>query len=237
MQTDVLIIGCGIAGATAALQLATDTQRQITVITRAEEASDSNSNYAQGGIVGRGLDDSSELLEEDILAAGAGLSYPPAVRLIAEHGPKLLDEILIEQVGLHFDHDAQGQLLMGLEAAHSTRRILHVGDGTGAAIMQALLRKLRKIPNICLLKGHTVVDLITFPHHATDPLAVYQSLTCHGAYVFDQEITPGSTHPGAEDHPGDRWSGADLPEYHQSHWGTRRWGSHGIPCRGEHYQC
>jgi len=187
MQTDVLIIGCGIAGATAALQLATDTQRQITVITRAEEASDSNSNYAQGGIVGRGLDDSSELLEEDILAAGAGLSYPPAVRLLAEHGPRLLDEILIEQVGLHFDHDAQGQLLMGLEAAHSTRRILHVGDGTGAAIMHALLRKLRKIPNICLLKGHTVVDLITFPHHATDPLAVYQSLTCHGAYVFDQE--------------------------------------------------
>jgi L-aspartate oxidase len=187
MQTDVLIIGCGIGGATAALRLARDSQRQITLITRAEEASDSNSNYAQGGIVGRGVDDSAELLEEDILAAGAGLSYPPAVKLIAESGPKLLNEILIEQSELEFDHDTQGQLMMGLEAAHSRRRILHVGDGTGAAIMRALLRKVSEKPNINLLDKHTVVDLITFPHHATDPLAVYQSLTCHGAYVFDQD--------------------------------------------------
>jgi L-aspartate oxidase len=187
MQTDVLVIGCGIAGATAALSLAEDSQRQITLITRAEEASDSNSNYAQGGIVGRGVEDSAELLEEDILAAGAGLSYPPAVKLISERGPKLLDELLIGQTGLEFDQDSQGHLMMGLEAAHSRRRILHVGDGTGGAIMQALLRKLRELPNISLLNKHTVVDLITFPHHATDPLAVYQSLTCHGAYVFDQE--------------------------------------------------
>ena len=94
MQTDVLVIGCGIAGATAAIRLAVDTQRQITLITRAEDASDSNSNYAQGGIVGRGVDDSSTMLEEDILAAGAGLSYPPAVKLLAERGPQLLDEVL-----------------------------------------------------------------------------------------------------------------------------------------------
>ena len=198
MQTDVLIIGCGIAGATAALRLARDTQRQITLITRAEDAFDSNSNYAQGGIVGRGVDDSVELLEEDILAAGAGLSYPPAVRLLAERGPELLNEILIEQAGLEFDQDEEGHLMMGLEAAHSRRRILHVGDGTGAAIMQALLRKLSD-PNISLLNQHTVVDLITFPHHATDPLAVYQPLTCHGAYVFNQhragwcQSLPGNT--------------------------------------------
>ncbi len=187
MQTDVLIIGCGIAGASAALTLARDAQRQITIITRAEEPSDSNSNKAQGGIVGRGLDDSAADLEEDILAAGAGLSYPPAVRLIAERGPALLDEVIIRQAGLHFDHDEDGNLLMGLEAAHSRRRILHVGDGTGAAIMQGLLMRLGDFPNIHLLTGHTVVDLITFPHHAQDPLAVYQPLVCHGAYVFDQD--------------------------------------------------
>jgi len=187
MQTDVLIIGCGIAGATAALQLSGDIHRQITVVTRAEEASDSNSNYAQGGIVGRGEDDSAELLEEDILEAGAGLSYPPAVSLIAQRGPQLLEQLLIEQVGLEFDHSPDGKLIMGLEAAHSRRRVFHVGDTTGAAIMKALLRRLDEAPNIHLLKKHTVVDLITFPHHASDPLAVYQSLTCHGAYVFDQE--------------------------------------------------
>jgi L-aspartate oxidase len=187
MQTDVLIIGCGIAGATVAIRLARDTQRQITIITRSEEAMDSNSSHAQGGIVGRGTDDSVELLEEDILTAGAGLSYPPAVRLLADRGPDLLQEVLIEQAGLEFDRDEQGKLLMGLEAAHTRRRILHVGDGTGEAIMKVLLRKLNSLPNIHLLNKHTVVDLITFPHHASDPLAVYQPLTCHGAYIFDQE--------------------------------------------------
>jgi L-aspartate oxidase len=187
MQTDVLVIGCGIAGATAALQLANDRQRQITLITRADDPSDSNSDYAQGGIVGRGIDDSAELLAEDILAAGAGLSYPPAVSLLAKRGPELLQEVLIGQAELEFDHDDHGELLMALEAAHTRRRILHVGDGTGAAIMQALLRKVNGMSNIQLLTQHTVVDLITFPHHATDPLAVYQPLTCHGAYVFNQE--------------------------------------------------
>jgi L-aspartate oxidase len=187
MQTDVLIIGCGIAGATAAIQLARDSQRQITMITRAEQAQDSNSSYAQGGIVTRGQDDTVELLEEDILTAGAGLSYPPAVRQLADMGPKLIQEVLIDKAGLQFDRDENGKLMMGLEAAHTRRRILHVGDGTGEAIMQALLRTLKSIPNITLLTGHTVVDLITFPHHATDPLAVYQALTCHGAYVFNQE--------------------------------------------------
>ena len=187
MQTDVLIIGCGIAGATAAIQLARDAQRQITIITRAGDAMDSNSSHAQGGIVTRGEDDSVELLEEDILTAGAGLSYPAAVKQIAELGPKFLQEVIIEQAGLEFDRNDEGKLMMGLEAAHTRRRILHVGDGTGEAIMQGLLRTLHSITNISLLTGHTVVDLITFPHHASDPLAVYQALTCHGAYVFNQE--------------------------------------------------
>ncbi len=187
MQTDVLIIGCGIAGATAAIELAQDSQRHITIITRAEEAMDSNSSHAQGGIIGRGVDDNAELLEEDVLAAGAGLSYPPAVKLLAERGPELLNQVLIGKAGIEFDRDEQGNLMMGLEAAHTRRRILHVGDGTGEAIMEGLLRTLQTIPNIKLLNMHTVVDLITFPHHAADPLAVYKPLTCHGAYVFDQE--------------------------------------------------
>jgi L-aspartate oxidase len=186
VQTDILIIGCGIAGATAAIQLAADKQRHITLITRAEQPMDSNSSLAQGGIVTRGENDTVEILEEDILSAGAGLSYPPAVSLLAELGPKLLQEMLIDKAGLKFDRDRNGKLMMGLEAAHTRRRILHVGDGTGEAIMQGLLSVLNSIPNITLLNEHTVVDLITFPHHASDPLAVYQALTCHGAYVFNQ---------------------------------------------------
>lgn len=187
MRTDILIIGSGIAGATAALRLAQDRQRQVTLLNRAEEPTESNSRYAQGGIVGRGSDDSADILVEDVLAAGAGLSYPPAVRLLAEEGPRLLKEVIIGECGLAFDRDAQGKAIYGLEAAHSRRRILHVGDATGRAIMEALIKRINAQPNIQLLTGKTVVDLITFPHHSKDPMAVYQPPSCHGAYVFDQQ--------------------------------------------------
>ena len=185
MQTDVLIIGSGIAGATAALRLAADRQRQITVITRADSPDESNSSYAQGGIVSRGTDDSAELLTEDILRAGAGLSYPAAVSLLAEEGPTLLRELVIDEAGLQFDRDASSEFIYGLEAAHSQRRILHDGDATGRAIMAALLQQVVAQPNIELLTKRTAVDLLTYPHHARDPHAVYAPPECFGAYIFD----------------------------------------------------
>ena len=72
IQTEVLVLGCGIAGATAALRLARDPDRRIIVITRDPDPRESNTRYAQGGIVARGPDDSHAALEADILAAGAG---------------------------------------------------------------------------------------------------------------------------------------------------------------------
>jgi len=190
VKTEVLIIGCGIAGATAALQLALDPGRQITVITRASDLHESNSRYAQGGIVSRNSDDSAELLTADILAAGAGASSPIAARILAEEGPPLLEEILVRMAGIPFDRDADGQLIWGQEAAHSRRRILHVGDGTGQAIISGLIAALRRCPNVTIVPDATAVDLITFPHHSRDPLAVYRPITCHGAYVFNRrEVT------------------------------------------------
>lgn len=186
MKTDVLIIGCGIAGAISALQLARDSQRQITILTQANVALESNSRYAQGGIVGRGPDDSSELLKNDILQAGAGLCHQPAVELLTTQGPKLLEEILIQEAGVPFDSNLAGELVYGLEAAHSLPRILHVSDMTGKAIMESLLAKLKEFSNITLLTGHTAIDLITFPHHALDPMQVYQQPVCLGAYAYRQ---------------------------------------------------
>ena len=186
-ETEVLIIGCGIAGATAALRLARNPQRQITIITRAPDPHESNTHYAQGGIIGRGIDDDPELLLADILAAGAGVSSPYAARILAEEGPQRLHEVLEEKAGVQFDRDSTGQPLWGKEAAHSRRRILHVGDGTGAAIMNGLVAALRRHPNIIIETNVTAVDLITFPHHSRDPLDNYRPVTCHGAYVFNRQ--------------------------------------------------
>ena len=105
-KTEVLIIGCGIAGATAALRLARNPQRQIAIITRAPDPHESNTRYAQGGIIGRGPDDNSELLLADILAAGAGVSSPQAAGILAEEGPPLLHEVLEETAHVVFDRGA-----------------------------------------------------------------------------------------------------------------------------------
>ena len=186
-ETEVLIIGCGIAGATAALRLARNPQRQITVLTRASDPHESNTRYAQGGIIGRGPDDGLEILLGDILAAGAGVSSPHAARILAEEGPLILHQVLEETAGVKFDSDASGLPLWGQEAAHSRRRILHVGDGTGQAIMDGLIAALRRCANVTIESNGTAVDLITFPHHSRDPLDNYRPIACHGAYIFDRQ--------------------------------------------------
>jgi len=185
-NTDVLVIGSGIAGATAALTLAKNPNRQVTVITREPDPQESNTRYAQGGIIGRGEGDNPEILAKDILAAGAGAASPLAARILAEEGSVILQQLLVDQVGVHFDTRSDGGLEYGMEAAHSCRRILHVGDGTGQAIITGLISAMRKCPNITILSNLTAVDLITFPHHSRDPLKVYQPVTCHGVYAFDR---------------------------------------------------
>jgi len=186
-ETEVLIIGCGIAGATAALRLARNTNRQITLITRARDSHESNTRYAQGGIIGRGPDDSADLLYKDIIAAGAGVSSPKAARILADEGPTLLKEVLEKTAGVVFDHNDTGEPTWGQEAAHSRRRILHVGDITGKAIIDGLVAALGERPNIRVETECTAVDLITFPHHSRNPLDNYSPISCHGAYVFNRE--------------------------------------------------
>jgi L-aspartate oxidase len=185
-RTHTLIIGCGIAGAAAALRLSDNPVHDVTLITRARDPLDNSTDWAQGGIVTRGLDDSPDLLVEDILNAGAGASSPRAAQILAEEGPGLVQELLIDRCGVRFDRDDGGDYIFGLEGAHSTRRIVHVGDKTGHAIIDAMLADLEARPNVTLLSQHTAVDLITFPHHSHDPLDAYAPYRCHGAYVLDR---------------------------------------------------
>jgi len=187
LDTDVLIIGCGIAGATAALRLAQNPRRHITVITRDSDPSESNTRYAQGGIVSRGQDDSTALLARDILEAGAGASSPEAVELLAKEGPAVVQEILVEMAGVQFDSLSNGEYEFGKEGAHSRRRILHVGDGTGLAIINGLVAAIKQYPNITILTNTTAVDLITFPHHSRNPLEAYMPVVLHGAYAFERK--------------------------------------------------
>ena len=109
LSAEVLVLGCGIGGSVAALTLA-DAGVPVTVVTRAEGPTESNTRYAQGGIIYRGPGDSPDLLLADILRAGAGHCHVPAARLVATEGPALVERILMERVGVPFDRDATGGL-------------------------------------------------------------------------------------------------------------------------------
>jgi len=185
-ETDVLIIGSGIAGAAAALRLASDRQRQVTLVTRENDPEETNTRYAQGGIVSHGVEDSVGLLVEDVLRAGAGLSLPGAVRVMAGEGPNLVREVLQEAAGVAFDRGPDGCLNFTREGGQSTARVLHVGDTTGQAIESALIARLKALPNVDILTANTAVDLITSSHHSRDPLDIYRQITCHGAYCLDR---------------------------------------------------
>lgn len=186
--TDILILGSGISGCTAALTAAEQApDKQILLVTSPSDPHESNTYYAQGGIIGLGPKDSPEMLAEDILRAGDYCNDPKAVALLAHEGPRLVREILIKKLGVEFSETAGEEPEFIREAAHSTERILHVADATGKAIEEKAIEALSAYPNITLLTEHTVVDLITPAHHSRNPQAVYGPITCVGAYIFDQE--------------------------------------------------
>ncbi len=181
--SDVLVIGSGVAGGIAALELA-DQGISVTIVTRKDNPDDGSTFWAQGGIVYQGQEDSPEALIEDVLLAGAGHSYPPAVRILAEQGPSLVKQLLIDKLQIPFDRDGQGELALAREGGHHIPRIIHVADATGKAIASTIFERLKHHPNINFLTGYTAVDLLTPAHHSTNRLDIYGPASCVGAYLL-----------------------------------------------------
>ncbi|HOE97123.1 MAG TPA: L-aspartate oxidase [Candidatus Sumerlaeota bacterium] len=186
IEVDVLIIGAGIAGAAAALTLA-DAGAEVLLLHRSADPNQTNTRWAQGGIIYTSPNDSPELLARDIEQAGAGLTNPPAARLLAEEGPRLVKQFLMDRAGVPFDRGPEGELDITEEGAHSVPRIIHCQDRTGWGIQQALYETIAREPRITVKRGWTAIDLLTLSHHSREPLDRYEPHTCVGAYVLDRD--------------------------------------------------
>lgn len=191
-RSDLLIIGSGVAGCTAALTAA-DAGLSVTIATNSVATEEgSNTSWAQGGIIYKGPGDSPELLARDIMNASDGVALQRAAELLARRGPELIEKLLIDRAKVPFDRNGVEWDLTE-EAAHSVPRILHVGDYTGRAIASALGREVAAHPNIEILTSRTAVDLIVTGYQTSDPVDIYDPPRCLGAYLLDQST--GEVHP------------------------------------------
>lgn len=153
----IVIVGGGIAGLVAALELAPE---PVVLISRGDLGAESSSALAQGGIAGSlGPHDDAALHLADTMAAGANLSDPDVAAGILAEAPDAI--AALEAYGVAFDRDKAGRFAFGLEAAHSRRRILHAaGDRSGGAIIAALVQAVRRCPSISVLTGKEALRLI-----------------------------------------------------------------------------
>ena len=163
-----VIVGGGLAGLTAALSLA---PRPVILLSKAPLGCESSSVLAQGGIAASlGPDDDFSLHLADTLKAGDGLCDEPAARAILKAAPAAIDELI--RRGVPFDRNGEGKLALGLEAAHSRRRIVHAGgDSSGREIMRPLTRLARQTPSITLMEGFAARRLLVEDNAVTGVVA------------------------------------------------------------------
>ena len=185
LQFDVLIVGSGLAGLSAALLLSPD--KRVAIITK-RAVREGSSGWAQGGIAAVwDKADSFDAHIDDTLVAGAGLCDLEATRFVVEQAPQAI--AWLQQMGVPFTQEA-GQLHLTREGGHSARRIVHVTDATGAAVQQTLIERIQQQPNITVFENHTLVDLITSTKLAAqDATALPANATgnhCLGLYALDE---------------------------------------------------
>ncbi len=171
IQTDFLVIGAGVAGLRAAIELST--HGEVLVVAK-DSLKESASEYAQGGIAAALSDDDEIWLhEQDTLSAGDGLCDPEAVRALVAEAPSAIEELI--EWGAEFDRK-DGELMFGREGAHSRNRILHAhGDSTGREIARALYFHAVKQPNITFRSFSAVTDLLVHQGSVTGAVALSDS--------------------------------------------------------------
>jgi L-aspartate oxidase len=181
--TDILVLGSGSAGLFYALHVANDPRNKVLVITK-KERSESNTNYAQGGIASvMSPADTFEAHVKDTLIAGAGLCHEDAVRVLVEEGPERVKELI--ELGAKFTTTTGGDLDLGMEGGHSTYRIVHSRDLTGKEVERSLLSAIAKHKNITLLEDHFAIELLTDRHLVHRGRKKWNA-KCYGAYVLNE---------------------------------------------------
>jgi L-aspartate oxidase len=174
LDTDFLVIGSGLAGLNAALQLAE--HGRVLLVTK-RRLGDSATSWAQGGLASVvGPDDSIEAHVQDTLTAGAGLCDEQVVRSTVADGPRAVERLT--RFGVAFDRHGDAWDLTR-EGGHSARRILHSSDVTGREIDRALRECVERTTNVTHLTDHIAIDLITLKKLGR------AEERCIGAHVLD----------------------------------------------------
>jgi L-aspartate oxidase len=156
IHTDYLVIGAGVAGLRAAIELA---QAGSVLVVAKDSLRESSSEYAQGGIAAALSDDDEvDLHEQDTINAGAGLCNRDAVRVLVEEGPNAIQQLI--EWGAEFDREG-AKLLFAHEGAHSRRRVLHShGDSTGREIARTLYKKAASLGNVSFRSFSAITDFL-----------------------------------------------------------------------------
>ena len=175
-----VIVGSGIAGLYAALKIEQQVNLPdgILLVTKSQ-LGESNSRYAQGGMVGvlkENKNDSTASHISDTIKAGAGLSEFNTVKFISENSDAVIKDLM--KFGVEFDRDENGELTFTLEAAHSVNRVLHAGgDATGRMVEETLCKKVSENPNIDIYENTLAIELLVNSEKECRGLVVFNELT------------------------------------------------------------
>ena len=216
---DILIVGSGAAGLTAALNLAGT--HKVAVIAKGA-LGDSASARAQGGIAAVLEEgDSFDAHVNDTMIAGAGLNDLKVVEHVVEHAPAAIRRLI--DLGVPFASE-NGALHLTREGGHSHRRIVHVADATGWAICRRSKPRRRSIPNITLVPDMVAIDLVTGRHEERYSRPAARS----GALCAQPQDRPRRNADRPRDDPGNRRRGARLPLFDRAARRDRRRHRHGV---------